>query len=78
MASNIVGSIRPGIELTETEAFDAPTRIVNVTDASGRLHGRIQWLADEVNEGFERGLLHLYIESTGEASTVIRSPSAAS
>lgn len=65
------------IELTESEAFDAPTRTVNITDDSGRLHGRIQWLADEVSEGFQRGVLRLYVEATTD-QTAIRSPSAAS
>lgn len=73
--ADIIGSIGPTVEITESEAFDAPTRTVNVTDAAGRLHGRVQWLAAETGEGFEQGLLALFMEATASPSPVVSSSS---
>jgi hypothetical protein len=75
---DIIGGIGPQVEITETAEFDAPTRTVNLTDAAGRLHGRIQWLSEDIDEGFDRALLQLWVEATGCPALPTRSPSAAS
>lgn len=78
--ADVVGRIGPAIDITETDEFDAPTRTVNLIDTSGRLHGRIQWLSDEVNESFHRSLLQLCVETMTSRPKPKsgRSPSAAS
>ena len=60
----VIGAIAPGAELTEAEAFDAPTRTVNVIDTTGRLRGQIQWLAEDVGEHSKPAILQFYAEMT--------------
>lgn len=76
----IIGSIGPAIEITETEEFDAATRTLNLIDSSGRIHGRIQWLSSEMDEeGFDRALLQFCVETMKRRRrSTRRSPSAAS
>lgn len=56
---DIVGRIAPQLEITETPSWDAPSKCLFLEDADGRLHGRIEWLASEVDEDFLRELAHL-------------------
>jgi hypothetical protein len=36
--------------------MDGPSRIIVVQDSSGRLHGRIEWVALEMDEAFNAAL----------------------
>lgn len=76
--ADIVGRIAPRADIREAPTWDAPTRIVEVSDASGRLHGRIIWLAEEVNPAFERAVLDLYVAATTESFMPPRSAAASS
>lgn len=63
IAPSVVGSIAP-VEITEIEAFDAPTRTVNLRDGGGRLRGRIQWLAEDMGPHSEDALLQFFVAMT--------------
>lgn len=57
--ADIIGRIGPATEITEVRSLDGPSTTYNLSDTSGRVHGRIIWLSDEVNEDFLREVAHL-------------------
>ncbi len=65
--AKVVGSIRPEAKLSEAPAWTEPCRIYIITDAHGRRHGRIEWLASEVGENFDNAVLRLYTASQQDA-----------
>lgn len=54
--SQIIGNIGNEPDMREAPAFTAPTRAIEVSDAAGRLHGRVVWLASEMGADFEIAL----------------------
>ena len=77
--ADIVGSIAPAADIREAPAFTEPCRTIEISDPAGRLHGRIEWIASEVDEDFSRALLELYataVKSTGLAR--VTAPASAS
>lgn len=73
----MVGSIAP-VEITETGAFDGPTRTVNLRDGSGRLRGRIQWLAEDMGQHSEEALLRFFVAMTAVSAIASQFPFSAS
>lgn len=63
--AEIVGSIRPAVQITESEQFERPTVTLNLRDASGELHGQVRWVSSEVDEAFDAKLLELCITAFG-------------
>lgn len=59
--ADIVGSIPSQVSRTITEApsWTEPCRILILSDANGRRHGRIEWLDSEMDDAFFRALLVL-------------------
>lgn len=75
--ADIIGSIGPTVEITEVRSLDGPSTTLNLSDANGRLHGRVQWLSAEVTEEFLSEIAHLCAVAF-LASPQRSSPSAAS
>lgn len=73
---DIVGSIGPAADIMETPGFHAPTRTLLLSDISSNLHGRLEWLASEVDDAFLAELAVLCTVAMRSRAT--RSPSAAS
>lgn len=71
--AKIVGSIGPAAEITEAPGFEAPTRTLLLSDSSTNLHGKLEWLASEVDEEFLAELAVLC--SVAMRSRLGRSPS---
>lgn len=69
----IIGSIGPQSEITEVPGFEAPTRTLLLSDTSTNLHGKVEWLASEVDEEFLAELAVLC--SVAMRSRLSRSPS---
>lgn len=75
---DVVGSIKPALDhkITEAPCWAGPVRTLVIFDGSGNRHGRIEWLASEVDQSFLDALNEL-CQSAMDLSA-IRSPSAAS
>lgn len=74
--ADVIGRIGPAVDISETPGFDAPTRTLLLSDTSANLHGRLEWLASEVDEQFLAELAVLC--SVAMQSRLSRSPSAES
>lgn len=59
--ADIIGSIPSHVSrtITEAPAWVEPCRILILSDAEGRRHGRIEWVDSEVDDAFFRALLVL-------------------
>lgn len=75
-STSVVGSIGPNVDISETPSWDAPSKCLFIEDAKGRLHGRIEWLSEEVDENFLRELANL--SAVAMRSAMTHFPSAAS
>jgi hypothetical protein len=62
--ADIVGSIGPAASLKEAPAWQGASRIIVLEDSSGVRHGRVEWLASEIDEDFKRALFDLYAAAT--------------
>lgn len=58
--AKIVGSIGPAADIRRAPAFTEPSETIELSDATGRLHGRVTWVASEMSPRFKRALLELY------------------
>lgn len=55
--------------ITESPAWPEPTRILILSDAHGRRHGRVEWLEGEVDELFLKELAGLCAVAMRNRST---------
>ena len=64
--ADIVGCIAPKADavVTEATAWTEPCRIMILTDSQGRRHGRVEWLASEIDEAFVAELHQLFLVAT--------------
>lgn len=64
--SDIIGSIAPAPEavLSELPAWTEPVRVIIIADQFGRRHGRIEWLASEVDAAFLAQAHILFLTAT--------------
>ena len=58
-STRVIGSIGPEADIREAPAFIGQTRNLEVSDATGRLHGRVHWLSQDMDEAFHAAFANL-------------------